>query len=477
VSEPKAPAAVPIPSAAPQRMRGRRRLVVIVPLLAAAATAIIWSLESPSAPLLPPEINLESDEPEIRAAIVAARTKVVAEPESGNAWGELGMTLFVHGHHVEADACFAQAEILAPNDARWPYYRALYGLNHEPSQAAKAVDFLRRAASLPQISEAHSNSATLKLAEELFDRGEVEEAEGLFRQELGKSPRDPRAAYGLGLTALARGDAKASIGYFSITAQLPQFRKKALAQLAAAYRQIDDKAMADRQERAAAAMPPLVMNWPDAYVRDFQALGKGRAAAYAKLQTLEQQGRPAEAAQAAIAIVAVDPSVKGNMVAGVGCMVLNRLPEAESYFRQCLKIEPDNSEAHRRLAVVLFVQAEKNAQSGNQKIADEQFHDCIDHAGRCLAQKPYDFTCRFHLARSLQHLGRHAEAVKELRAAIAVKPDAGIAYLYLADSQIVLGTLPDAEKSAKTAGELLGAHDPKVKDLIDRISRGPETNR
>ena len=73
----------------------------------------------------PPEVDLAGIDPAIKKAIEEARSKVIAEPDSAQAWGRLGMVLITHDFRLPAAFCLEQAERLDPAEVRWPYFQAL----------------------------------------------------------------------------------------------------------------------------------------------------------------------------------------------------------------------------------------------------------------------------------------------------------------------------------------------------------------
>ena len=74
---------------------------------------------------LPALPDLSGVEAPVAAKIAAARRFVGDHPDSAHAWGLVGMSLDVHGFATEALPYYRRAAELAPDEFRWPYYRAL----------------------------------------------------------------------------------------------------------------------------------------------------------------------------------------------------------------------------------------------------------------------------------------------------------------------------------------------------------------
>src|SRR6185503_4037107 len=128
---------------------------------------------------VPPEVPAAVVDPAVRAALAEARERVLAEPRSGSAWGELGWTFRAHNLNVESNACFAVAAKLDPKDPRWPYLIGAINLLIAPDDA---IPHLRTAYELA-TEPAHKSLTRLRLAEALLDRNDLDGAAKLFNEE------------------------------------------------------------------------------------------------------------------------------------------------------------------------------------------------------------------------------------------------------------------------------------------------------
>src|SRR5437870_13762828 len=111
--EAKAPAqrAVPLPPGRAVK-RWLRRVLLVVFLLTslALAGALTWKRWHQESMPAPPEMVLTGLDPALAESIAAARDRVLREPNSAEAWGQLGKLLRTPGLIDEADFCYAQAE-------------------------------------------------------------------------------------------------------------------------------------------------------------------------------------------------------------------------------------------------------------------------------------------------------------------------------------------------------------------------------
>src|SRR4051794_17102502 len=100
----------------------RRWLLLGLALAAAGAVGVGMYFALRSNAPAPPTVEVPADDPELAAAVAAARRAVEDDPRSAEAWGRLGLVLAAHRFPDQAIVCFEQAERLAPTDPRWPYH-------------------------------------------------------------------------------------------------------------------------------------------------------------------------------------------------------------------------------------------------------------------------------------------------------------------------------------------------------------------
>jgi tetratricopeptide (TPR) repeat protein len=417
----------------------------------------------------PPEVPANIADPEVREAIEAARNQLVADPRSADLWGRYGMVLRVHNFEGEADGCFAQAERLDPRDARWPYLRGLFAEVNQPDGVPRGLAYFRRALKVGHPKPEYESVLRLRLAEALFDRGQLDEADSLFRAELARDPASPRAAFGLGLVAEARGDVPAARERFAAVAGNPLARQRAATQLVALARRAGDAAAAAQLQPAANA--PKDPDWPDPFVRECFALQAGLKARMAEVDALEREGRAQEAAQALARIAAKYPTPDVHLKLAAALGRIGDSGQAEQHLRECLRLDPESEPGHHLLGVTLFLRA------GAKWAADPDaawalFRESVGHFRKSLARKPDNAQGHQCLGQALFLLGERDEGVKELRLAVACRPDRYEGHLYLGEALGEIGDRDGAVKELRTAEQLAPPGDPRPRAMIEKVTAG-----
>jgi rhamnogalacturonan acetylesterase len=391
-----------------------RRLAVVTGLVLVSAVAAWWCLRP--AAKVPPQVPSAIADDEIRQAVEEARRKVVANPASGEMWGQLGLVLLAHVYDNDAAVCFAEAVRLDPADPRWPYARALIALKREPDQAVPL--FLEALKTAGEGRADYQSAACLQIAETLLERWQLDEAAEYFRQELQRHPSSPRAALGLGQIAAARGDAAAT--QLLQLAQSSEFgRKKAATLLARLARTRGEEDLAVDLEKQVAALP-VDPFWPDPLSDEMIRVEVGRKARERKVDWLEKQRRFDLAAQIWLRQLEKDPTqIEAYVGAGINLVRLNDFHQALPLLRKSIALAPDNAQAHYTLALALLRKAEIAADR-DQAIAG--LREVVTEAKKATELKPDDASAFLLWGRSLKFLGRPEEAIAPLRKGVACNP-------------------------------------------------------
>ena len=170
----------------PRNRRGR--LLKVVALM--GVLVVLWWVRQGNQPERILEIDFSGSSLEVREAIEAARGRVEAEPESGEAWGELAMALRAHGFDLQSDRAFRRAQDLDRQEFRWPY---LLGVSLENVDPVEAEACMRRALELAPGRAL----PRLPLAELLAASGRSQEAELMFQEASKLESLNTRAMLGL----------------------------------------------------------------------------------------------------------------------------------------------------------------------------------------------------------------------------------------------------------------------------------------
>jgi Flp pilus assembly protein TadD len=453
----------PAPAAAPAQLRYRGALFagVAVVLLAGAGGVWWWLRPEPVTPPLPGRI----EDPEVRQALVRARQDVLKKPRSAAAWGHLGKLLLAHMFPHEADVCFAEAARLDPANPMWFYARGVIALREDPE---KPITQLRRAVAAGGARSENQPAMSLYLAEVMLERGNLDEAEGLFRKEQARAPYDPRATFGLGLIAAARGDKAAAVKLLTIAQASPLARKKATAQLAALARAQGDQQAADDHEKQLAALPDDPP-WSDPLIDELGELRVGRLGRERRAKSLEKQGRFAQAAAEFLEQIDKQPNVFAYIGAGLNLTRLRDFDRALPLLREAVRLGPDDAEAHFCLALALYTRAEEQEKKApGTAQAREGFREAIAHTRRAAELRPGHTQTYRVWSLSLKYLGEPEAALEPLRKGIECTPGDPQLQLGLGEVLLELGRLKEAEVHLEIARRL-APNDPRPGRALEQL--------
>jgi tetratricopeptide (TPR) repeat protein len=456
------PASETRPAHTTKRWRLALLLLAVALLAAGGGTAAVWWSRRPLPAVAP--MPGEIQDPQVRLAVEHARQKVLEKPNDAAAWGLLGMTLEAHLYEAEADQCFAEAARLDPADAEWPYFRGLYALKYDPDNA---LAYFRQAAARRSLPE-DEPAIRLRLAEALLEYGNQAEAEGLFRDEWRRAPGNPRAAYGLGLIALARGEAKDAVYYLGVARGSPTARRPATAHLAALARTAGDDEAAARYDRDVGPRPGDVLAWPDPLVEQILRFKVGADTLAQEVAELEREYRFAELAQLYLKQIETQPTVAAYVGAGVNLGRLGDYERGLPLLREAVRLEPDSVEAHYTLALTQFARAEKAVQqSPSYPQVKEWLQEVVEHARRAAELKPDHARAYLVWGLALKYLGDPAGAVAPLKKGVTCRPGD-------IDLQFALGqVLAETGRNREAVTHLENAHklDPKNEQVTTALER------
>ena len=445
------------------RRRARAWLLAGLLVLVAAIGGVGWWWWRPT-PVDPP-MPAGVEDPEVQQALARARQKVLEDPRSAAAWGHLGKLLLAHIFPGEADVCFAQASRLAPTDPRWLYARGVIALRRDPE---KPVTLLRQAIAAGGSRPQDQSAMTLQLAEALLERGALEEAEGLFRKEFDRDPQNQRAAFGLGLIGVLRGEETVATKFLILARESRHARKKVSAQLAVLARGRGDAKAAEVYQKQAAELPDDPP-WPDPILDEVATMRVGRRGRERQAELLEKQKRYAEAADVYLEQLERQPNVAAYLGAGKNLARLRDYERAWPLLRKAVRREPDNAAAHYALALTLFARAEREWQKtpGAPRLK-EWLREAVEHARQATVLRPSHAEAYLCWGLSLKYLGEPAAAVAPLREGIACTPADLTLQLSLGEVLLELGQWKKAAVHLENARRL-APEDPRPAQALERL--------
>ncbi len=435
-----------------RRRRGGWLLLGTLLAVALLAAGVAWRPWGRAPAPVPPAVAADGLDPQVARAFASARDEVLAAPRSGSAWGKYGMVLAANHYPAEALQCFAEAERLDPEEARWPYFTAYLTLQRDE---AAGIAKLRRALALCRDDP---EAIRLQLAQALFAHGDWDEAEQTFRQVLAANPQDPQGHLGLARLAWERDRGEECLAELRPCLQDPHTRKTAHQLLAELHQRRRETEAAAREARAAAALPDD-LDRPDAYVDELYGRRVGVLALLSSAMKLSDQDRTDQALRLLNQAVQEYPN-RDSVWLQYGRVLMKdgQLQAAEAALRRATDLNPDLVEAHFTLGVLFYKEQDYPA-------AAEAFR-------RAAEVRPSYAWAHYNLGQSLKAEGRRAEAADAFRAALRCQPDLAEARQGLADLSGAGGTAnqaPAQPRPATTPGR--GA------DEAPRPPKGPAPSR
>jgi tetratricopeptide (TPR) repeat protein len=424
------------------------RPALIVVLVAVAACT------SRTPPLRPiPLPDLSSAEASVRDQINAAHASLTSKKADGNAYGEMGKLLLAAEYLEAAEACFLNAEALAPSEPRWPYYLGhLYKLRAEAEKSVAAFERARRLRP--------DDAATLVwLGHAYLDEDHPELAEPIFSRALSLEPRSAAAMSGLGRVALARRQYTEAVRQFEAALALSPQANAIEYQLSVAYRAAGDAAKADahlskRGDRDAVPIDP----WMD----DVRGILHSAVAYETRgLSAMERRDYRAavDAFRQGVSYAPGNAALRHEL--GTALFVSGDVQGAFDEFTEVTRRSPEFAKAHYSLgmlltsqrrfseAVVRFaaaVKADPNYPDAEFQLAEAlrrsgRPDDALAHYAQVIKLDPRSANAHVGYGMALARVGRYAEARQTLAAAVRALPDQPAPAQALAR---VLAAAPDA---------------------------------
>ena len=352
----------------------------------------------------------------------------------GEAYGRMGMLLMAAEYRNEAESSLLNAQALAPDQARWPYY--LGHLYRIKGDAAKSAAAFERARAL----QPNDAPTLVWLGDALLDQGKPDAAEPLFTKALAIQPQLVVALFGLGRAALARQDYARAVESLERALQLDPRATVAHYPLALAYRGLGDTAKAEAHMRQRGT---LQIKPDDPLMHELDSLLHS-ALAYevAGADALDRADWDAavESFRKGIALAPDEPSLHHKL--GTALALKGDTRGAVEQFEEALRVSPTFAKAHYSLGLMLASngQSQQAVQHWQAAIKSEpgyvearlQLGDMLRRGGQfeaSLAQYDYIIKAdprvpeaRFGYAASLVRLRRYAEARDRFEAAAREYP-------------------------------------------------------
>ncbi|HEX2491097.1 MAG TPA: tetratricopeptide repeat protein [Blastocatellia bacterium] len=397
-----------------------------------------------AAPTLP-QLALETYPPAAREPLSRAHKEASARPNAPDAVCGLARALHAWEQWEGAHQAYDRCQSLAPATFDWAYLDALV-LQRIARHEAAALEFRQALRLNPEYLPAR-----IRLAESLFEAGQLGESRDLFAALSQEPAVRPAAELGLGRVAAAEGQHDRAITHLERAVALyPEFGAAYYA-LALSYRTL---ARTDDARRALDFHARYGPRWPavDDPVR--AKIGAVRDDASANLQrgiSLAESGDlrgAVEAHEAALARDASHAQAHANLIKLYGRV--GDWKKAEEHYKAVIALGVNLTEAHYDYGVLLGLREEwelaakayraalaanpLHAQARNNlgQILERErrFEAAAEEYRQATASQPEFRLARFNLGRVLLRLGRIQQAIDELEELVQPRDSEAPQYLF-----------------------------------------------
>ena len=313
--------------------------------------------------------------------------KDATDAERAAEFGRLGMLLQAAEYYDAAEPAYLNAQALAPNEPRWPYYLAhLYKNRGENDRSKRAFERVLelRPDDVPTL---------IWLARASLERGDATQAEQLLTRADRVAPRTVAVLAARGQAAVMRRDFPAAVSRLEEALAIDPSAASLHSPLATAYRALGDSRRADAHAKAWRNTEILV---PDPLRQELD-LALNSALSYE--------------------------------LRGVRAMEARDFKTAAEFFREGIKVSdiatPLGRSLRHKLGTVLYV-------TGDTEGAMEQFNAVVNAAGSATADESVA-RAHYSLGVILASRNRVDEATTHLTAAVQQSPSYGEAHQALGD--------------------------------------------
>ena len=445
-----------------------RRLAIGLLLLGALVGGwFAWdAYNTPKAPSLS-DVDLDGVDKVAADVVREALDAIRQDPQSGPAWGKLGMVLQAHGFSEYISRCYEEAERLEANNRSWPYLHGIHLMEVNPNLG---IPRLQKALALNPSPEEQA-AIRYRLASVLIEEGHLDSGEEQLKVLRQLDPKDPRVSFGSGVLALARGDRNRARTELSSLTENPFIQKRACNLLASL---VDEKQSRILKERA--LQMPLDRPWPDPLEERMKSYKVDRMDRFQPFRSMQAQGKHQDAFNILRALAAESPDREACYLLGLEHMKRNEYEAAEIMLRTAIRHEPTNVKTHVLLALSLLQRGEqKLLQSEGKLAALELFRRALVAADDALALQKESSDALLIRGPALHRLGRTDEAIQALRQAVIIKPESPDSYLQLGITLAEAGQIEDGIAQLEIAVQFASANDPKPNAMLQQWRKKAKT--
>ena len=413
-----------------------------------------------------PAVQADEFPASARPEVAKVLSSLQTNPNDASANGRLGMLLQAHELFEGAKACFQRAQVLAPEEFRWPY---CLGVVHENlGEPEAAIQSWERALELKQTP-----AACIRLGEVLLSLDRLEESSRAFEQALRLARDAPSAYFGLGRILTAQGESGEAVGLLERAVELAPKSGAAHYALAMAYRDSGDEessrvhlALSETHQRSRPAID-------DPVLREVESLRTDQHWHLNEGLRQEGQGNFERAIRHYEQAIEIDPEMVQphvNLISAFGRS--ERFEEAEAHYRRALELNPEIEELHAnwgtlqglrrrpKEAVASFqraleinpLSANSHSDLGSSLNALGRTAEALEHFRQALDYEPGHRLANFHIGRHLVTSGQIDEGISHFEKTLSVEDDRTPGFLYgLADAHVRAGRNDIATEYAQQA--------------------------
>jgi tetratricopeptide (TPR) repeat protein len=323
-----------------------------------------------------------------------------AATDRAAALGALGRVLMAAKLNREAAACFVEAQSIAGDDARWPYYAGHAYL--------RAGDRTGAAARFEQSLKVRPSELTtlVWLGEAYLDDDRVEQAQDAFQRAVSVQPHSAPALFGAGRASLARRDFSSAARYLEQALAADPKASAIHYPLAMAYRGLGERQKADDQLRQrGTAYPTLVdplMSSDDELLESAMSFENRGMAALRRGDFAGAIG----AFRRGLELDATDTSLRYWL--GAALYASGNADAATTAFAEVLRRDPDHARAHYSLGAIYDARGDRPRALAEYQAAVRSDPNLPD--------------ARLRVAESLRAAGSIDASVEQYQAAVRLDP-------------------------------------------------------
>ena len=387
-------------------------------------------------------------------------------PVRGEAYGEMGNLFWVGGYVDLAERCYRNAQLLAPDDFRWPYSLGHLFMKKKGDLREAAEHFERALRVRPT-----DFTALIWLVDVYIDLGQPEAAEPILTKARSLYPGTPAVLFELGKAALATQDYASAVEHLEGALRLNPEATALHYRLAMAYRGLGD--LENAQYHLGRHSPGETITLLDPLIAEVNTMLRSPAHVPLGLgleaTANEDWSEAATQFRKAVEIEPDNPRIRLNL--GRALNLIGEARAALDEFEEAVRLAPQFASAHYNMGTIL-------ERSGRDQEAIDHYTLAVTHdpnlgeahlglanalhrTGRFEASlSHYQLVierpeARFGEAIALVRFGRHREARERLRVAMDLHPDQPLFANALAR---LLATSPDDQvRDGRRAFELVDA--------------------